>query len=590
MVNLTIDGEKVSVPENTTIMDAAEKVNIRIPRLCYLQGLVPHGACGVCVVEVEGERTITRSCVRLVQEGMIVHTNTAALRNTREMLVELLLSNHPAECFICERGETCELKDLASTLGVKEIRFDTKKPNFALDESSPSIVRNPNKCILCGRCIRVCGGVQTVEAIDFVNRGDTLMVAPSLDQGLGESTCINCGQCIHVCPVAAITEKSCINEVWDAIDNKEKHVVVQEAPAVRVALGEELGLPPGTLVAGKMHAALKKLGFDTVFDTNFAADLTIMEEGTELVERVKNGGVLPMITSCCPGWVKFMEEFYPDLMPNLSTCKSPQQMFGALTKTYFAKAANLDPKNIVSVSVMPCTAKKFEAQRPEMCSSGYRDVDYVLTTREIARMIREAGIDFADLPDMPAESLMGAYSGAATIFGASGGVMEAALRTAYKLITSKELESLDVTPVRGMTGVKTGTVPVGELKVNVAVAHGLGNARPILDEIRAGKSPYHFIEIMACPGGCVGGGGQPIGFDMALRSLRGEALYKEDKSLPVRRSHQNPSIIKIYKDYLEKPLGEKSHHLLHTTYISRDNVPDLKDVIKNLAPVERKTK
>jgi NADH-quinone oxidoreductase subunit G len=582
MVTLTIDGEQVTVAEDTTIMDAAKQVNIQIPRLCYLQGLIPHGACGVCVVEVEGERTITRSCVRPVQEGMKVHTNTNNLRNIREMLVELLLSNHPAECFICERGETCELKDLASTLGVKEIRFNTKKPELKLDETSPAIIRNPNKCVLCGRCIRVCSGVQTVEAIDFINRGDSLIVAPAAGQGLGNSTCVNCGQCIQVCPVAAITEKSCINEVWDAIDNQEKHVVVQEAPAVRAALGEELGLPPGTLVAGKMHTALKKLGFDTVFDTNFAADLTIMEESSELVKRVKEGGVLPMITSCCPGWIKFMETFYPDLAANVSTCKSPQQMFGALSKTYFAGAANLDPAKIVSVSVMPCTAKKFEAQRPEMYSSGYRDVDYVLTTREIARMIREAGIDFTKLPDKPAEDLMGAYSGAGTIFGTSGGVMEAALRTAYKLITGKELEKLDIIPVRGMTGVKTAAVDVGSLKVKVAVIHGLANARPVLDEIRAGKSPYQFIEIMACPGGCVGGGGQPIGFDMALRGLRGETLYKEDKSLPLRRSHDNPFIIKIYQNYLEKPLGEKSHHLLHTKYITRDEVPYLREVLQDL--------
>jgi len=418
-----------------------------------------------------------------------------------------------------------------------------------------------------------------VEASDFVNRGDSLVVAPGADKGLGDSTCVNCGQCIHACPVAAITEKSCINELWEAIDNPAKHVVVQEAPAVRVALGEELGLPPGTLVTGKMHAALKKLGFDTVFDTNFTADLTIIEESHELVKRVKEGGVLPMITSCCPAWIKFMEQFYPDLMPNVSTCKSPQQMFGALAKTYFAQSAGLDPADIVSVSVMPCTAKKYEAQRPEMNSSGYRDVDYVLTTREIARMIREAGIDFASLPDKPAESLMGAYSGAGTLFGATGGVMEAALRTAYKVITGEELENIDILPVRGMSGVRTATVDIGNLKVKVAVAHGLGNARPILDEIRAGRSPYHFIEIMACPGGCVGGGGQPIGFDMAMRSLRGETLYKEDKSLPVRRAHQNPSIERVYHDYLVAPLGEKSHHLLHTGYTSRDSLPALKDII-----------
>lgn len=583
MVTLSIDGQQVTVAEDTTILDAAKQANIRIPRLCYLQGLTPHGACGICVVEVEGERAITRSCVRPVQQGMKVHTNTPMIRNIREMLVELLLSNHPAECFVCERGETCELKDLASMLGVKEIRFDTRKPAYQIDNTSASIIRNPNKCVLCGRCVRVCHDVQTVEAIDFASRGDSLVVTTGMDKGMGNSTCVNCGQCIHVCPVAAITEKSCISEVWEAIDNPKKHVVVQEAPAVRVALGEELGLPPGTLVAGKMHAALKKLGFDTVFDTNFAADLTIVEEGNELVKRVKEGGVLPMITSCCPGWIKFMEQFYPDLMPNVSTCKSPQQMFGALAKTYFAGEASIDPATMVSVSVMPCTAKKYEAQRPEMCSSGFRDVDYVLTTREIARMIRQAGIDFAQLPDEPAESLMGAYSGAATIFGATGGVMEAALRTAYQLITGKELEKIDIVPVRGMSGAKTASVDVGGLQVKVAVAHGLGNARPLLDEIRAGKSPYHFIEIMACPGGCVGGGGQPIGFDMSLRSLRGETLYKEDKSLPVRKSHQNPSIEKIYRDYLTKPLGEKSHHLLHTKYTSRDKVPSLKDTLKNNA-------
>jgi NADH-quinone oxidoreductase subunit G len=582
MVTLTIDGEQVTVPEETTIMDAAKKVNVRIPRLCYLQGLTPYGSCGVCVVEVEGERTITRSCVRPVVEGMKVHTNTPFIRNIREMLVELLLSNHPAECFICERGETCELKDLASMLGVKDIRFDVVKPNFKIDDSSVAIVRNPNKCILCGRCIRVCHGVQTVEAIDFASRGDSLVVTTGMDKGLGESTCVNCGQCIHVCPVAAITEKSCINEVWDAIDDPDKYVVVQEAPAVRVALGEELGLPPGSLVAGKMHTALRKLGFDMVFDTNFAADLTIVEESNELVKRVKEGGALPLITSCCPAWIKFMEHFYPDLELNVSSCKSPQQMFGALVKTYFAETAGLDPSRIVSVSIMPCTAKKFEAQRPEMCDSGHRDVDYVLTTREIARMIREAGIDFAELPDKPAESLMGAYSGAATIFGATGGVMEAALRTAHKIITGKELEHIDIVPVRGMSGVKTADVGVGDLQVKVAVAHGLGNARPILDQIRAGKSPYHFIEIMACPGGCVGGGGQPIGFDMALRSLRGETLYKEDESLQVRRSHQNPSIEKIYRDYLVNPLGEKSHYLLHTKYTSRDEVPLLKKILEEI--------
>ena len=470
MITLTIDGEKVTVPEGTTILDAARQININIPRLCYLQGLEPHGACGVCVVDVEGERSITRSCVRPVQEGMSVRTNTPALRNIRKMLVELILANHPAECFVCERAENCELKSLASDLGVKDIRFDTRKPQRRLDETSQAIVRNPNKCVLCGRCVRVCNDVQTVGALEFANRGAELIVTTGMKMGLGNVNCVNCGQCIHVCPVAAISEKSNIDNVWDAINDPDKHVVVQEAPAVRVALGEELGLPPGTLVAGKMHSALKKLGFDTVFDTNFTADLTIMEEGSELVERVKSGGVLPLITSCCPGWIKFMEHFYPELIPNVSTCKSPQQMFGALSKTYFPEKAGIQPSKIVSVSIMPCTAKKYEAQRPEMCSSGFRDVDYVLTTRELARMIRQAGIDFASLPDSPAEPLMGAYTGAGTIFGTTGGVMEAALRTAYKLLTGNELENLDIVPVRGMNGVKEATIDVAGMSIKVAVA------------------------------------------------------------------------------------------------------------------------
>ena len=381
--------------------------------------------------------------------------------------------------------------------------------------------------------------------------------------------CTNCGQCIHACPVGAIKEKPCVDEVWAAIDDPEKHVVVQEAPAIRAALGEEFGLAPGTLVSGKMHAALKRLGFDAVFDTNFTADLTIMEEGSELVKRINGGGVLPQITSCSPGWIKFAEHFYPDLLDHISTCKSPQQMFGSLAKTYYAEKADMDPKKIVSVSVMPCTAKKFEASRPEMTDSGYQDVDYVLTTRELARMIKEAGIDFASLPDEEAEPLMGMYSGAGTIFCATGGVMEAALRTAYKLVTGKELENLDITPVMGMEGIKEATVDVDGLEVKVAVAHGLGNARKLLDSVRVGKSPYHFIEIMACPGGCVGGGGQPISFDMALRSTRGQTLYNEDAELPYRKSHENPSIKRLYEEYLEEPLGEKSHHLLHTRYKRR---------------------
>lgn len=569
MVTLTINDEEVTVPEGTSIMDAAKEAHIDIPHLCYLEGLEPYGACRVCVVEVDGERRLIPSCMREVSEGMVVHTHSGRVRRARRMLVELLLTNHPADCFTCERNQICELLKLSHELGVEVVRSDVEKPSYELDETGPSIIRDPNKCILCGRCIRVCHDVQTVSVIGFVNRGPDTMVATVLDEGLGNVECTNCGQCIHACPVGAIKEKSCVDEVWAAIDDPEKHVVVQEAPAIRAALGEEFGLAPGTLVSGKMHAALKRLGFDAVFDTNFTADLTIMEEGSELVKRIKGGGVLPQITSCSPGWIKFAEHFYPDLLGHISTCKSPQQMFGSLAKTYYAENADMDPKKIVSVSVMPCTAKKFEASRPEMTDSGYQDVDYVLMTRELARMIKEAGIDFASLPDEEAEPLMGMYTGAGTIFGATGGVMEAALRTAYKLVTGKELENLDIKPVRGMAGIKEATVDVDGLEVKVAVAHGLGNARKLLDPVRVGKSPYHFIEIMACPGGCVGGGGQPISFDMALRSTRGQTLYNEDAELPYRKSYENPSIKRLYVEYLEEPLGEKSHHLLHTRYKSR---------------------
>jgi len=572
MFTLTINGEKVTIPEGTTIMDAAKQVYINIPHLCYLEGLEPGYHCRICGVEIEGEPRLAPSCVRQISEGMKVHTNTARVRRARRMIVELLLANHSIDCPTCERNQVCELQKLAFELGVKEVRFDGEKPSYELDETSPAIIRDPNKCVLCGRCVRVCHDVQTVSVIGFVNRGLETMVSTFMENGLGNVECTNCGQCIHVCPVGAITEKSAIDEVWAVIANPEKHVVVQEAPAIRAALGEEFGLPAGTLVAGKMHAALKRLGFDAVFDTNFTADLTIMEEGSELVKRVKEGGVLPQITSCSPGWIKFMEHFYPDLIPNVSTCKSPQQMFGSLVKTYYSEKAGVDPRKIVSVSVMPCTAKKFEAQRPEMSDSGFRDVDYVLTTRELARMIKEAGIDFASLPDEPASELMGFYSGAGTIFGATGGVMEAALRTAYKLVTGKELEKVDIEPVRGLDGVKTAAVNVDGLEVKVAVTHGLGNARRVLDEIRAGKSPYHFIEIMTCPGGCVGGGGQPISFDLALRDTRGKVLYNEDRALPYRRSHDNPSIKKVYQDYLKEPLGKESHHLLHTKYTKRERV------------------
>lgn len=572
MITLTINGEQVTVPEETTIMDAAKQAHINIPHLCYLEGLEPYGACRLCAVSIEGEPRLAPSCIRTVSEGMKIHTNTARVRRARRMIIELLLANHPTDCFTCERNQNCELLKLAFELGVDKVRFDGEKPSYDLDETSPAIIRDPNKCILCGRCVRVCHEVQTVSVIGFINRGSETMVSTLMDEGLGNVECTNCGQCIQVCPVGAIKEKSAIDEVWAVLANPEKHVVVQEAPVMRASLGEDLGLPAGTLVAGRMHAALRKLGFDTIFETPFSADLSIMEEASELVKRIKQGDVLPQITSCCPAWVEFMEHFYPDLIPYVSTCKSPQQMFGALAKTYYAEKAGIDPAKIVSVSIMPCTAKKYEAQRPEMTDSGFRDVDYVLTTRELARMIKEAGIDFASLADEPAEELMGLYSGAGTIFGITGGVMEAALRTAYKLVTGKELGKIDIQQVRGLDGIKTATVNMDGLEVKVAVAHGLGNTRKLMDEVRTGKSPYHFIEIMACPGGCAGGGGQPIGFDMALMGIRGQTLYAEDRQLPYRRSHDNPSIKKVYQDYLKQPLGEKSHHLLHTKYTKRERI------------------
>ncbi len=573
-VKLTIDNRLVEAPSGATILEAARGVGIKIPTLCAWPEIhhTP-GACRVCMTEVEGQRSLIAACVFPVSEGMVVHTNTEKVRKARKMVVELLLANHPQECNYCVRNGSCELQKVAEFVGLKEVRFDyTQFPKEGMiDHSSPSIVRDSRKCIDCHRCVTVCDQIQTVSVLTPAHRGSDVKVVPAMDLPLNESNCVTCGQCILVCPVGALYEKDDVDLVWAALQDPTKHVIVQEAPAIRAALGEEFGMPPGTLVTGKMIAALRRLGFDKVFDTNFTADLTIIEEGNELLKRVKEGGALPMITSCSPGWIKFCEHFYPDLLPHLSTCKSPQQMFGALAKTYYAENAGIDPKDIVSVSIMPCTAKKYEANRPEMASSGYRDVDYVLTTRELGRMIKEAGIDFEAIPDEDYDAPMGEYTGAGTIFGATGGVMEAALRTVYAVVTGENLPTLDITPVRGLEGVKEAAVEVGPLgNVKIAVAHGLGNARKLMDKIREGKADYAFIEVMCCPGGCVSGGGEPIPTNNDIRVKRSAALYKDDGSVQTKRqSHENESVKRLYETFLKEPLGHKSHELLHTHYTKR---------------------
>ena len=570
MINLTIDSQEIKVPEGTTVFEAAKKININIPHLCYYESLSIYGACRICAVEIEGRPRLEPSCATLAEEGMKVKTNTNRVRKARRMLVELLLANHPEDCFTCDKNQICELRKLAYELGIRDLRFKkARKYHYELDTSSPAIVRDPNKCILCSRCIRVCSEIQSVGVIDFVNRGGRTQVLTFFNKGLNNVECTNCGQCILACPTGALREKTAVDEVWEAISKPEKFVVVQTAPAVRAAIGEEFGMPPGSLVTGKMTAALRRLGFDKIFDTQFGADLTIMEEGYELVGRIKNKGVLPMITSCSPGWIKYVEHFFPRCLPHVSSCKSPQQMFGAIAKTYYAEKINKKAKDMFVVSIMPCTAKKFEAERPEMRGSGVQDVDAVLTTREAARMIKEAGIDFINLPDEDFDKPLGISTGAAVIFGASGGVMEAALRTAYEVVTGKTLKKLDFTEVRGMEGIKKAEVNLDGITLKVAVANGLSNAKVLLEEVNAGKSPYHFIEIMACPGGCLGGGGQPIPADLEIREKRAEAIYKEDENKTIRKSHENPAIKALYQEFLDKPLGEKSHHLLHTHYTKR---------------------
>ncbi len=569
MINLRIDGQPVEVPAGTTILKAARTVGINIPSLCYHPDLGVKGNCRICAVEVAGSRTLQTACSQPVALGMEVRTNSPEIREFRRINLELILASHPQDCLNCSRNRRCELQALADKLEVRSDRFPPRRIGLEADRSTPSIVRDSSKCILCRRCVAACHQVQEVGVLYPLHRGAGTVIAPEGGRPLAETSCVLCGQCIQACPVGAIQEVNDTGRVWAALADPELHVVVQTAPAVRVAIGEELGLAPGSIVTGKLVAALKRLGFDRVFDTDFTADLTIMEEGHELLERIASGGVLPLITSCSPGWVNFAERFYPEFLPNLSTCKSPQQMFGALAKTYYAERAGIDASRIRVVSIMPCTAKKYECVRPELADSGFPDVDIVLTTRELGRMIRESGLDFAALPEAEYDQPLGLSTGAGVIFGATGGVMEAALRTVSEVATGKELPGLEFKAARGMRGVKEAMVDLEGTEVRVAIAHGLANARLILDRIKEGSSSYHFIEVMCCPGGCIGGGGQPFPTNSQTRRARMEALYEADRGMPLRRSHLNPAVQALYAEFLERPLSDKAHHLLHTHYTNR---------------------
>ncbi len=577
MIALTINNKPIKAHEGETILKAAKANGILIPNLCYLENVHKSGSCRICVVDVAGAKGLQAACITQVEEGMVVHTNTQEVRNARKILYELMVSDHHKECLSCSRNLSCELQSLGELLGIKEQRYEGAKSKEVVDGSNPSIERDMTKCILCRRCVTLCNEIQGVGVLNAQNRGFDTIIGPPEGFELMEVNCTFCGQCTTVCPVGALKEKDAIQEVWRALSDPRLRVVVQTAPAVRAALGEEFGYPAGTLVTGKMAAALGELGFDDIFDTNFAADLTIIEEGNELLKRLKSGHALPMITSCSPGWIKYVEHTFPEQLPHLSTCKSPHMMLGAMTKSYYAEKIGVAPGNFYVVSVMPCTAKKFEVTRQKIC----KDVDAVLTTRELAKMIKDAGIDFCNLEDRSFDNPLGLSSGAADIFGTTGGVMEAALRTVFEVVTGEEFpfEELHVKPIMGLEGIKTAEVTLennlpewAHLKgktLKVAVASGLSNAAKLLKEIESGHSPYHFIEIMCCPNGCISGGGQPRPITEEIRIKRMEALYREDEGKALRKSHENPFISQIYKDFLKEPLGLKSHELLHTTYVKR---------------------
>lgn len=578
MIQLTINDHPVMVPEGTTVLEAAKKVNVHIPTLCHMNlgdfGIVNQTAsCRVCMVEVEGRPALVPSCSEIARDGMVVRTDTIRAMTGRRMAVELLLSNHPKECLTCPKNLECELQALAQELGVREIKWEGAQMEYEKDCSSYSIIKDPNKCVMCRRCETMCNEVQTCNILSAVNRGFDAFVGPAFNLPMADTSCTFCGQCVAVCPTAALTEVNNTDKVWNAINNPNKHVIVQVAPAIRVAVGELFDMEPGSITTGQLASALRRMGFDGVFDTDWAADLTIMEEASELVHRLTHNGTLPILTSCCPAWVKFFEHQFPDLLDIPSSCKSPQIMFGAIAKTYYAEKKKLDPENIVVVSVMPCLAKKAEAKRPELTKDDQSNVDIVVTTREFGAMLKEMGIDFSKLDESDFDSILGESTGAAVIFGTTGGVIEAAVRTAYEWVTGETLKDVDFKQLRGMEGIREAEVQVGDQTLRIGIAHELGNARKLLEDIQAGRSQFDAIEIMACPGGCIGGGGQPYHHgDMEIIKKRQEAIYREDGSKKKRKSHENEMVLKLYEEYLGKPYGEKAHELLHTHYEKRDRI------------------